>query len=88
MRYLALMLLAPWLILSALHLPLMPWTSLPPSWRRETLVAAAAVPEPGTFRVLTSALGVPLTLLVVLAILLVAGIAAMRLRVRMRLVRR
>jgi D-alanyl-D-alanine carboxypeptidase (penicillin-binding protein 5/6) len=56
--------------------------------QRVALVTAAAVPEPGTFRVLTSALGVPLTLLVVLAILLLAGIAAMRLRVRMRLVRR
>lgn len=56
--------------------------------RRVALVTAAAVPEPGTLRVLTSVLGVPLTLLLVLAILLLAGLAALRLRVRLRLVRR
>lgn len=56
--------------------------------QRVALVTAAAVPEPGTFRVVTSALGVPLTLVAVLAILLLAGFAAMRLRARLRPVRR
>jgi serine-type D-Ala-D-Ala carboxypeptidase (penicillin-binding protein 5/6) len=56
--------------------------------RRVALVTEAAVPAAGTLRVLTSVLGVPLTCLLVLAILIAAGLAALRLRVRMRLVRR
>ncbi|HEY6780050.1 MAG TPA: D-alanyl-D-alanine carboxypeptidase family protein [Thermoleophilaceae bacterium] len=56
--------------------------------RRVALVTQTAVPAAGTLRVLTSVLGVPLTCVLVLAILIVAGLAALRLRVRMRLVRR
>jgi len=56
--------------------------------RRVALVTAAAVPEAGTLRVLLSALGVPLTVLLVLAILLGAALLALRLGVRFRLVRR
>jgi serine-type D-Ala-D-Ala carboxypeptidase (penicillin-binding protein 5/6) len=56
--------------------------------RRVALVTAADVPEAGTLRVITSVLGVPLTLLALLAILSVAGLAALRFRVRLRLVRR
>jgi D-alanyl-D-alanine carboxypeptidase (penicillin-binding protein 5/6) len=56
--------------------------------RRVALVTAAAVPEAGTFRVLLSEVGVPLTVLAVLAILLGAALLARRLRVRFRLVRR
>lgn len=56
--------------------------------RRVALVTQAAVPGAGTVRVLTSVLGVPLTCLLVLAILIAAGLAVLRLRVRMRLVRR
>ena len=55
--------------------------------RRVALVTAAEVPGAGTFRVLLSVLGVPLTLIVVLAILTAAGLAARRYRVRLRLVR-
>jgi serine-type D-Ala-D-Ala carboxypeptidase (penicillin-binding protein 5/6) len=55
--------------------------------RRVPLVTAADVPRAGTLRVLLSALGVPLTVLLVLAILLGAALAATRLRVRFRLVR-
>ena len=43
--------------------------------RRVALVTAAEVPEAGTLRVLTSVLGVPLTLLLGLAILIAAPIA-------------
>jgi D-alanyl-D-alanine carboxypeptidase (penicillin-binding protein 5/6) len=56
--------------------------------RRIPLVTASAVPEAGTLRVLTSVLGVPLTVLLVLAILLGAAIVAVALRHRVRLVRR
>jgi serine-type D-Ala-D-Ala carboxypeptidase (penicillin-binding protein 5/6) len=57
--------------------------------RRVALVTAADVPEAGTLRVLTSVLGVPLTVLLVLAILLGAALVAITLsRRRVRLVRR
>jgi D-alanyl-D-alanine carboxypeptidase (penicillin-binding protein 5/6) len=55
--------------------------------RKTALVTADDVPGAGTFRVLLSVLGVPLTLFLVLAILLAAALAALRLRVRLRLVR-
>ena len=55
--------------------------------RRVPLVTASAVPEAGTLRVLTSVLGVPLTLLAALAILLAATLLVLRLRVRLRIVR-
>jgi D-alanyl-D-alanine carboxypeptidase (penicillin-binding protein 5/6) len=56
--------------------------------RRLPLVTATDVPEAGTLRVLVSVLGVPLTALAVLAILLVAILLTLRLRVRFRLVKR
>ncbi|HEV2874184.1 MAG TPA: D-alanyl-D-alanine carboxypeptidase family protein [Thermoleophilaceae bacterium] len=56
--------------------------------RRTALVTASDVPGAGTVRVLTSVLGVPLTVLLVLAILLGAALAAITLRARVRLVRR
>jgi serine-type D-Ala-D-Ala carboxypeptidase (penicillin-binding protein 5/6) len=56
--------------------------------RRVALVTAAAVPEAGTLRVLVSKLGVPLTVLIALAVLIGAVLVAMRLRVRLRLVKR
>jgi D-alanyl-D-alanine carboxypeptidase (penicillin-binding protein 5/6) len=56
--------------------------------RRVPLVTAAEVPEAGTLRVLVSVLGVPLTVLAVLAILLVVALLALRLRARIRLVKR
>jgi uncharacterized integral membrane protein len=52
------------------------------------LVTATEVPEAGTLRVLLSDLGVPLTVVLVLAILLGAALVALRMRVRLRLVRR
>jgi serine-type D-Ala-D-Ala carboxypeptidase (penicillin-binding protein 5/6) len=55
--------------------------------RRVALVTAAEVPEAGTLRVLTSVLGVPLTLLLSLAILLAAPIAVLLVRGRRRSVR-
>jgi D-alanyl-D-alanine carboxypeptidase (penicillin-binding protein 5/6) len=55
--------------------------------RRVALVTAAEVPEAGTLRVLTSVLGVPLTLLLGLAILLAAPIAVLLVRGRRRYVR-
>jgi serine-type D-Ala-D-Ala carboxypeptidase (penicillin-binding protein 5/6) len=55
--------------------------------RRVALVTASNVPEAGTVRVLLSALGVPLTVVLVLAILLGAVLAAVGLRARVRLVR-
>ena len=55
--------------------------------RRVPLVTAAEVPGAGTLRVLTSVVGVPLTLLAGLAILLAAVLVAMRIRLRLRLVR-
>jgi D-alanyl-D-alanine carboxypeptidase (penicillin-binding protein 5/6) len=56
--------------------------------RRVGLVTATDVPEAGTLRVLTSVVGVPLTVLLVIAILLGAALAAFTLRRRVRLVRR
>jgi D-alanyl-D-alanine carboxypeptidase (penicillin-binding protein 5/6) len=55
--------------------------------RREPLVTGRAVPGAGFLRVVTSVVGVPLSLLIVFAILTGGLIAAMRLRIRMRLVR-
>jgi len=56
--------------------------------RRVALVTAADVPKAGTLRVLFSALGVPLTVLLVLAILLGAALLALRLRARLKPIRR
>jgi serine-type D-Ala-D-Ala carboxypeptidase (penicillin-binding protein 5/6) len=56
--------------------------------RRVALVIARDVPEAGTVRVLLSVLGVPLTVLLLLAILLGAGLGALRLRGRVKLVKR
>jgi D-alanyl-D-alanine carboxypeptidase (penicillin-binding protein 5/6) len=56
--------------------------------RRLPLVTASDVPEAGTLRVLVSVLGVPLTVLAVLAILLGLVLLTLRLRVRFRLVKR
>ena len=55
--------------------------------RRVALVTASDVPGAGTVRVVLSALGVPLTLLLLLGILLAVGLTALRIRVRLRLVR-
>jgi serine-type D-Ala-D-Ala carboxypeptidase (penicillin-binding protein 5/6) len=55
--------------------------------RRIPLVTAADVPGAGTLRVLTSIVGVPLTLLAALGILLAAVLVALRIRLRLRLVR-
>jgi serine-type D-Ala-D-Ala carboxypeptidase (penicillin-binding protein 5/6) len=55
--------------------------------RRVALVTASEVPGAGTLRVLTSVVGVPLTLLACLAILVAAVLAAKRIRLRLRLVR-
>jgi hypothetical protein len=51
-------------------------------------VTATGVPKAGTLRVLVSVLGVPLTVLAVLAILLGVALLMLRLRVRFRLVKR
>jgi serine-type D-Ala-D-Ala carboxypeptidase (penicillin-binding protein 5/6) len=56
--------------------------------RRVPLVTATDVPEAGTVRVLVSVLGVPLTVLAVLAILVALLLLTLRLRVRFRLVKR
>jgi serine-type D-Ala-D-Ala carboxypeptidase (penicillin-binding protein 5/6) len=56
--------------------------------RRVALVTGAEIPEAGTLRVLFSEVGVPLTVLLALAVLLGALLVAMRLRVRLRLVKR
>jgi serine-type D-Ala-D-Ala carboxypeptidase (penicillin-binding protein 5/6) len=56
--------------------------------RRIPLVTAGDVPEAGTLKVLLTELGVPLTVLLVLAILLGAALVALRLRVRLKVVRR
>jgi len=56
--------------------------------RRMGLVTAADVPKAGTLRVLVSVLGVPLTVLAVLAILVGVSLLALRLRVRFRPVKR
>jgi D-alanyl-D-alanine carboxypeptidase (penicillin-binding protein 5/6) len=55
--------------------------------RRMALVTADEVPGAGTLRILTSVLGVPLTLLGTLAILVAALLAITRIRARRRLVR-
>jgi D-alanyl-D-alanine carboxypeptidase (penicillin-binding protein 5/6) len=55
--------------------------------RRVALVTASDVPGAGTVRVVVSALGVPLTILLLAAILLAAALLVLRVRVRMRLVR-
>jgi serine-type D-Ala-D-Ala carboxypeptidase (penicillin-binding protein 5/6) len=53
--------------------------------RRVALVTATDVPRAGTLRVVLSELGVPLTLLIVLAILVAAVLALLRLRIRIRI---
>lgn len=55
--------------------------------RRVALVTAADVPQAGALRVLTSGLGVPLTLLLGLAILVAALALVLKLRTRFRIVR-
>jgi D-alanyl-D-alanine carboxypeptidase (penicillin-binding protein 5/6) len=55
--------------------------------RRVRLVTATEVPGAGTIRIVTSVLGVPLTLLLLLAILVLAAFATLRLQVRLRIVR-
>ncbi len=55
--------------------------------RRVALVTAAEVPGAGTLRVLLSVLGVPLTLIIALAILGAAVLAILRLRIRIRIVK-
>jgi D-alanyl-D-alanine carboxypeptidase (penicillin-binding protein 5/6) len=55
--------------------------------RRVALVTAEEVPGAGTLRVLLSELGVPLTVLIVLAILVVAVVALFRVRIRIRIAR-
>ncbi|MBN1529835.1 MAG: D-alanyl-D-alanine carboxypeptidase [Thermoleophilaceae bacterium] len=55
--------------------------------RRVALVPRADVPGAGTVRVVVSTLGVPLTLALVAAILLIAAMTVLRIRVRLRLVR-
>ncbi len=55
--------------------------------RRVALVTAEEVPGAGTLRVLLSWLGVPLTLILVLAILVAAVLALLKLSVRIRIVR-
>jgi serine-type D-Ala-D-Ala carboxypeptidase (penicillin-binding protein 5/6) len=56
--------------------------------RRVALVTASDVPGAGTLRVVTSVLGVPLTVIVLVAILLGAALVAVGFRRRVRLVRR
>jgi D-alanyl-D-alanine carboxypeptidase (penicillin-binding protein 5/6) len=56
--------------------------------RRVALVTAASIPEAGTLRVFVSEVGVPLTVLLALAVLVGAVLVAMRLRVRLRVVKR
>jgi D-alanyl-D-alanine carboxypeptidase (penicillin-binding protein 5/6) len=53
--------------------------------RRVALVTATEVPGAGTVRVVLSELGVPLTLLIVLAILVAAVLTLPRLRIRIRI---
>ena len=55
--------------------------------RRRALVTADDVPGAGTLTVLTSVVGVPLTMLAALAILIAAVVALIRIRARLRLVR-
>jgi serine-type D-Ala-D-Ala carboxypeptidase (penicillin-binding protein 5/6) len=56
--------------------------------RRVALVTAAEIPEAGTLRVFVSEVGVPLTVLLALGVLFAVVLLAMRLRVRLRLVKR
>jgi serine-type D-Ala-D-Ala carboxypeptidase (penicillin-binding protein 5/6) len=53
--------------------------------RRVALVTAENVPGAGTLRVILSEVGVPLTVLIVLAILVAALLALLRLRIRIRI---
>ena len=55
--------------------------------RRVALVTASEVPGAGTLRVLVSALGVPLTILIALAILVAAILAMLQVRIRIRIAR-
>jgi D-alanyl-D-alanine carboxypeptidase (penicillin-binding protein 5/6) len=55
--------------------------------RRIALVTADEVPGAGTLRILTSVVGVPLTLLAAVAILIAALVAVARIRARRRVVR-
>jgi D-alanyl-D-alanine carboxypeptidase (penicillin-binding protein 5/6) len=55
--------------------------------RRVALITARPVPGAGTLRVLLSELGVPLTLIIALAILLAAILAMLRYRFRIRIAR-
>jgi hypothetical protein len=55
--------------------------------RRVALVTAEEVPGAGTLRVLLSWLGVPLTLLLLVAILVAAVLVFLRLPFRIRIVR-
>jgi hypothetical protein len=55
--------------------------------RRVALVTATEVPEAGTLRVVTSTLGVPLTVALGLAILLAAVMLLVKMSNRLRLVR-
>jgi serine-type D-Ala-D-Ala carboxypeptidase (penicillin-binding protein 5/6) len=55
--------------------------------RRVALVTAEEVPDAGTLRVLLSWLGVPLTLILSLAILVAAVLALLKLSVRIRIIR-
>ena len=55
--------------------------------RRVALVTAEEVPEAGTLRVLLSWLGIPLTLILAVAVLVAAVLAVLKLSVRIRIVR-
>jgi D-alanyl-D-alanine carboxypeptidase (penicillin-binding protein 5/6) len=55
--------------------------------RTVALVTARPVPDPGTFRKAMSLLGIPFTLLLILAVLAASVLGARRLGVRMRVVR-
>jgi serine-type D-Ala-D-Ala carboxypeptidase (penicillin-binding protein 5/6) len=55
--------------------------------RRVALVTAADVPGAGTLRVVVSELGVPLTVLIVLAVFVAVILAILRVRIRIRIAR-
>jgi serine-type D-Ala-D-Ala carboxypeptidase (penicillin-binding protein 5/6) len=55
--------------------------------RRVALVTAADVPGAGTLRVVVSELGVPLTLLIVVALIVAVILAILRVRIRIRIAR-
>jgi D-alanyl-D-alanine carboxypeptidase (penicillin-binding protein 5/6) len=55
--------------------------------RRVALVTAADVPGAGTLRVVVSELGVPLTVLIVLAVLFAVILTVLRVRIRIRIAR-